>query len=53
MRLSFIPFLVAVAGVIALPAPKMGLDPRADVEGKIEVREPHESGKIVLIDGLL
>lgn len=35
MRVSIIHLLVAVAGVIALPAPKMGLDPRADVEGVI------------------
>ena len=43
MRLSLILFLVAVADVIALPALKMGLDPQAAVEGKLEVREPQVS----------
>ena len=41
MHLFLIPFLAAVAGVIALPVLKMG--PQAAVEGKLEVREPEVS----------
>ena len=43
MHLSMIPFLVAVASVIALPVLKMDLDPQTAVEGKLEVREPQIS----------
>ena len=65
MRLFLVPFLVAVAGAIALPVSEMGLDPQAAVEGKLEVREPEVSSlfqvvcfskkkKVIkLIDGLL
>lgn len=40
MRYSLIHSLIAEAGGIALPASKMGLNPQAPVEGKLEVREP-------------
>ena len=43
MRLFLIPFLVAVAGIIALPVLKIGLDPQAAMEGKLEVREQQVS----------
>lgn len=43
MYLSMIPFLVAMAGVTALPVLKMGLDPQPVVEGRLEVREPQVS----------
>lgn len=43
MKLILIPFLVAVASVIALPVLKMDLDPQTAVEGKLEVREPQVS----------
>lgn len=43
MRYSLILSLIAVAGVIALPVSKMGLDSQARVEGKLEVREPQVS----------
>lgn len=39
--LSF--FLVAVAGVIALPVSKIGLDPQTTVQRELEVREPQVS----------
>ena len=39
MHRSLILFLVAVAGVIALPVSKMGFDPQAAVEEKLEVRK--------------
>ena len=40
MHLYLIPFLVGVSGVITLPVLKIGHDPQAVVEGKLEVREP-------------
>lgn len=43
MHLSMILFLVAMAGVTALPVLKMGLDPQPVVEGRFEVREPQVS----------
>lgn len=43
MHLSLIPFLVAVADVIALPVLKMDLDTQMAVRGKLEAREPQVS----------
>ena len=45
MHISLSLFLVAVTGVIviALPVSKMGFDPQAAVEEKLEVREPQVS----------
>lgn len=43
MQLFLIPFLVAVAGAIALPVSKMGLDPQVAVERNLEVRESQVS----------
>lgn len=53
MRLSLIPFLAAIAGAIALPVSNMGLDPQAEVEGKLEIREPQVSSwfKVVSFSG--
>lgn len=39
MKLSLIPFLVAVASAITLPVSEMDLDPQTAVEGKHEVRQ--------------
>lgn len=43
MKLILIPFLVAIASVLALLVLKMDLDPQTAVEGKLEVREPQVS----------
>lgn len=39
MKLTLIPFLVAVASAITLPVSEMDLDPQTAVEGKHEVRQ--------------
>lgn len=49
MQLSLITVLVAVAGVIALPASKTDLDPQTTVDGKLEVREPQVSSWCYLL----
>lgn len=43
MNLILIPFLVAVASAIILPASSMDHNPQAVVEGKIEERESQVS----------
>lgn len=43
MQLSLISFLVAVAGVIALPVSKVDLDSQTAVEEKLEIRAPQVS----------
>lgn len=61
MQRSLILWLVAVAGVIALPISKMDLDPQAAVEGKLEVQVSSwfqivssvQKTVIMLIDGIL
>lgn len=43
MRLCLITCLAAIAGAIALPVSKMGLDSPAGVEEKLQTREPQVS----------
>lgn len=43
MQLSLIPFLVAAAGVIAVPVSKLNLDSQTAVEEKLEIRTPQVS----------